>query len=176
MKIDGKEIAQEILGNIKKRIEKLRERKIIPKLAIILVGNDPASLAYVKQKELKAKEIGAKTTTLHLPNKTSQISLIKTIQQFNNDSNIHGVIVQQPLPQDINLKSITNAIDPKKDVDGFNPNSEFEMPIAMAVMKILRNLRSHLRGGASIREMAEREKSCNYRKRGDRRETYNSAI
>jgi len=137
MKIDGKQIADEILENLKKRVGELKKKKIIPKLAIILVGNDPASAAYVKQKELKVKEIGAKTTTLHLPNKTSQISLIKTIQQFNNDNSIHGIIVQQPLPQKINPEDITNAIAPKKDVDGFHPDSHFQMPIAMAVLKIL---------------------------------------
>jgi len=137
MKIDGKQIASEILENLKKRVGELKKKKIIPKLTIIILGNDPASLAYVRQKELKAKGIGIKTTILHLPDKTSQTSLLKKIQQFNNDSNIHGIIVQQPLPTDISLESIINAIELKKDVDGFHPDSHFQMPIAMAVLKIL---------------------------------------
>ncbi len=140
MKIDGKQIASEILENLKKRVGELKKKKIIPKLAIIILGNDSASAAYVKQKELKAKDIGIKTIILHLPNKTSQASLIKTIQQFNNDSNTHGIIVQQPLPQAISSKNITNAIESKKDVDGFHPDSHFQMPIAMAVLKILEKI------------------------------------
>lgn len=137
MKIDGKQIAQDILDNLKKRIEKLKKKNITPHLAIILVGCDPASVAYVRQKELKAESIGIKITTLHLPDRTSQLSLTKTIQQFNNDNNIHGIIVQQPLPAYVSLENIINAIDPKKDVDGFRPDSHFQMPITMAVLKIL---------------------------------------
>lgn len=137
MKIDGKQIADEILKGLKVRIGKLKKTKITPRLAIILVGNDPASTAYVRQKELKAKSIGIKTITLHLPDKTSQINLLKTIQQFNNGSNIHGIIVQQPLPPQIDVQKITQAIDPKKDVDGFHLDSHFQMPISMAILKIL---------------------------------------
>lgn len=141
MKIDGKQIANKILKDLKLKVIKLQEKDISPKLAIILVGEDPASAAYVRQKELKAESVGIKTTTVHLSDKISQENLLETIQQFNNDDNIHGIIVQQPLPQNVNLNSITNAIDPKKDVDGFRPDSYFQMPIAMAVFRILEELR-----------------------------------
>lgn len=141
MKIDGKQIANKILEDLKLKVIKLQEKNISPKLAIILIGDDPASTAYVKQKKIKAELIGIRTIILHLPDKTSQTSLIKTIRQFNNDSNIHGIIVQQPLPQDVNLNNVINAIDPKKDVDGFRPDSHFQMPIAMAVFRILEDLR-----------------------------------
>lgn len=137
MKIDGIQIAQEILDNLKKQIEKLKQKNITPHLAIILVGNDSASVAYVKRKEIKAKELGIKTTILHLSDKIPQTSLLKTIQQSNNDKNVHGIIVQQPLPTHINLTSVINAIDPKKDVDGFHPDSHFQTPLATAVLKIL---------------------------------------
>jgi len=137
MKIDGKQIAQDILDNLKEQIKKLKKKSILPRLAIILVGQDPASVAYVRQKELKAKAIGIKTTILHLPDKTSQASLLKTIQQFNNDNNVHGIIVQQPLPAHINSEKIVKSIEPKKDVDGFHFDSHFQMPITMAVLKIL---------------------------------------
>jgi len=137
MKIDGKEIAQEILDSLKKRTEKLKKKNITPRLAIILVGSDPASMAYVNQKKKKAKSIGVKTTILHLSDKISQVSLTKTIQRFNADNDIYGIIVQRPLPANINLEKIVNAIDPKKDVDGFHLDSHFQMPIAMAVLKIL---------------------------------------
>jgi len=137
MKIDGKEIAQEILDSLKKRTEKLKKKNITPRLAIILVGSDPASMAYVNQKKKKAKSIGVKTTILHLSDKISQVSLTKTIQRFNADNDIYGIIVQQPLPRNTNLGSVIKAIDPKKDVDGFHLDSHFQMPIAMAVLKIL---------------------------------------
>ena len=140
MKIDGKQIANEILEDLKTRIKKLREKKIIPRLAIILVGNNPASVAYVKQKELKAKTIGIKIKTLRLPNNIPQLNLTKAIHQFNNDSNIHGIIVQQPLSTGINLKSIVNAINPTKDVDGFHSDSHYQMPITMTVLKILEKI------------------------------------
>jgi len=137
MKIDGKQIAQEILDNLKKQTEKLKEKHIYPKLAIILVGNDPSSVSYINQKEIKADLIEAKTTIKHFPSDTSTAALLKAIKGFNDDDKVHGIIVQQPLPKHINLKRIVDAIDPKKDVDGFHPNSHFQMPINMAVLKIL---------------------------------------
>jgi methylenetetrahydrofolate dehydrogenase (NADP+) / methenyltetrahydrofolate cyclohydrolase len=149
MKIDGKKISQEILNSLKLQVEKLKEKNpsagsgqvIAPTLAIIIVGENPASLSYVRQKELKAKSIGIETITTNLSEKIPTKELIKTIQQFNDDDNVHGIIVQQPLPQNINLKNITNTIDPQKDVDGFHPNSKFQMPIAIAVLKILEEVR-----------------------------------
>lgn len=137
MKIDGKQITNTILEELKANVKKLQEKNITPNLAIILVGDNPASLAYVRQKDLKAKNIGIKTTILHLSNKTSQKDLIKAIEQFNDNNNVRGIIVQQPLPKNINTKTVVLAIDPKKDVDGFHPKSKFEMPIALAVLKIL---------------------------------------
>ncbi|MDP3955166.1 MAG: bifunctional methylenetetrahydrofolate dehydrogenase/methenyltetrahydrofolate cyclohydrolase, partial [bacterium] len=132
MKIDGREIAQEILDSLQKTIA--------PHLAIILVGDDPASKAYIGQKELKTKEIGAKTTTLNLSSNVSSEQLLKTIEQFNNDNNIHGIIVQRPLPAHIDDEAVTLAIDPKKDIDGLRPDSPYPMPIAEAVLKILSHL------------------------------------
>ena len=140
MKINGKQIAQHILDSLKGQIKKLKKKNITPHLAIIIAGNDPASVAYVRQKELKAKAIGIKTIIYHLPDETPQINLIKTIQRFNNDNNVHGIIVQQPLPQNINTKAVAQFIDLKKDVDGFNSESKFEMPIVMAVSEILKEI------------------------------------
>jgi methylenetetrahydrofolate dehydrogenase (NADP+)/methenyltetrahydrofolate cyclohydrolase len=137
MKIDGKQIAQSILDNLREQAGQLKKRDVFPKLAIILVGEDPASVAYVNQKVIKAEYIGAKTLVKRLSSETSTTTLLEIIQKFNNDKNIHGIIVQQPLPSKIELKKITNAIYPKKDVDGFNESSYFQMPIAMAVLKIL---------------------------------------
>lgn len=140
MKIDGKQIANKIFEELKTKAFELKKENIVPHLAIILVGDDPASVAYVNQKKLKAEEIGVKTTIIHLPSTVSKTKLIEAIQQFNNDSNVHGIIVQQPLPSQINVDSVVQAIDPAKDVDGFHPDSCFQMPIAMAVMKILEEI------------------------------------
>jgi methylenetetrahydrofolate dehydrogenase (NADP+)/methenyltetrahydrofolate cyclohydrolase len=137
MKIDGKQIAQNILNNLKKQTEKLKKKNIYPKLAIILVGDDPSSISYISQKEIKADLIGIQTVIKHFLSDTSTATLLKSIGQFNNKKDVHGIIVQQPLPKQINRESIINAIDPKKDVDGFRFDSNFQMPIVSAVLKIL---------------------------------------
>ncbi len=140
MKIDGKEIAAQILKELKTKVGKLKKKQIIPTLAIILVGNDPASVAYVGQKEKKAQSIGTKTIIKHFPSKTSQLKLIRAIQQFNKNNNIHGIIVQQPLPKKINIQTVIQTVNPRKDIDGFNPKSKFKSPISLAVMKILKKV------------------------------------
>ena len=140
MKIDGREIADKIFEELKEKTRKLRAKNIIPHLAIILIGNDSASIAYVNQKKIKGEIIGAKISIKRLSSDISEPQLLRTIKQLNNDSNIHGIIVQQPLPPRIGIAKITQAIDPKKDVDGFHKNSKFEMPIAMAVLRILEEI------------------------------------
>src|SRR3989344_325014 len=142
MKIDGKEIANRIFSQLKKRVEKLKEKNITPHLAIILIDKDPASVAYVNQKEIKGKDIGAKITVKNLSTNTTQQKLISTIEQFNNDNNVHGIIVQRPLPTSIDTNTISLAIKPNKDVDGFHPDSKFQSPIALAVLKILKEVAS----------------------------------
>lgn len=138
MKIDGKQIVNAIFEDLKTRIVKLKEKNIIPNLAIILVGNDPASVAYVNQKKLKAEFIGAKTTIFNLESGIQNSELEELIEKFNKDDSVHGIIVQQPLPPQINIEKITQAIDPQKDVDGFHANSKFNPPIAEAVLEILK--------------------------------------
>ncbi|MBI2036410.1 bifunctional 5,10-methylenetetrahydrofolate dehydrogenase/5,10-methenyltetrahydrofolate cyclohydrolase, partial [Candidatus Microgenomates bacterium] len=140
MKIDGKEIAQNILSNLKNRVEKLKKRGVTPHLVIILVGNDLASESYVKQKVQKGETIGIKVTVKNYQLSFTNYQLLETIKQFNNDNNIHGIIVQQPLPSQIDISSIINAVSPQKDVDGFHPQSKFPMPLAEAVLKILESV------------------------------------
>lgn len=137
MKIDGKEISSNISTDLKKQIEKLKKRGITPKLAIIMAGEDSNSAAYVRRKEIKAKEVGIETITKRFPSDTSQYSLLTTIQQFNKDSSIHGIIVQQPLPKEIDEKAVINAVAPEKDIDGFRKDSKYDSPIALAVNKVL---------------------------------------
>lgn len=137
MEINGKEIAASLLEALITRVETLKEKNITPSVAIILVGNDPASERYVKSKQRKAEKIGATTIRINLPNEISENELVKKIKELNNDPLIHGIIVQRPLPPHIDSNAVNNATDPKKDIDGFRADSLFLMPLAEAVFKIL---------------------------------------
>lgn len=141
MKIDGREIANGILVELKNRVQRLKEKGISPHLAIILVGDSPESKSYVEQKELKGNNIGIKISVKNLPSNTSQQDILKTIEQFNNDENVHGIIVQRPVK---NVKSsvLNNAVSPEKDVDSFNPNSPYNPPIAEASLRLLEHIYS----------------------------------
>jgi methylenetetrahydrofolate dehydrogenase (NADP+) / methenyltetrahydrofolate cyclohydrolase len=139
MKIDGKEIAAKILNSLKPQVKQLKESGIIPKLAIILIGNDVSSQAYIKQKRLKAEEIGAGIKLYHF-NEITQNKLIDLINKLNEDTKIHGIIVQRPLPEDIDKNLISRNISLEKDVDGFNDESIFSAPVALAVIEILNSI------------------------------------
>ncbi|HEN9275666.1 TPA: bifunctional methylenetetrahydrofolate dehydrogenase/methenyltetrahydrofolate cyclohydrolase [Streptococcus agalactiae] len=120
--IDGKALSQKMQAELGRKVEGLKEQHgIIPGLAVILVGDNPASQVYVRNKERSALEAGFKSETLRLSESISQEELIDIIHQYNEDKSIHGILVQLPLPQHINDKKIILAIDPKKDVDGFHP-------------------------------------------------------
>ncbi|HGK7081152.1 TPA: bifunctional methylenetetrahydrofolate dehydrogenase/methenyltetrahydrofolate cyclohydrolase [Streptococcus agalactiae] len=120
--IDGKALSQKMQAELGRKVERLKEQYgIIPGLAVILVGDNPASQVYVRNKERSALEAGFKSETLRLSESISQEELIDIIHQYNEDKSIHGILVQLPLPQHINDKKIILAIDPKKDVDGFHP-------------------------------------------------------
>ena len=120
--IDGKSIAQEIREKIKKEVEELKEKyDIVPGLVTILVGDDPASISYVKGKQKIAQALGFYSVEERLPENVSEDELIKLIDKYNKDLKIHGILVQLPLPKSINERRVINAIDPRKDVDGFHP-------------------------------------------------------
>lgn len=140
MQIDGKLIAENILSAAKVKTVQLKSRGIIPALAVILVGDNPASLSYVRQKQKAADKIGVKLTLYQFPAITV-VELKKLILKLNKDKNIHGLIVQRPLPKGVgDYQKILNLVSPKKDVDGFVPNSAFEVPVAKAVLKILESI------------------------------------
>lgn len=138
MEINGRKIAENIFEDLAKIIKKLKEKNTIPHLAIILVGNDPASKAYVRQKTLKAEAIGAKVSLYNFPINVSLQKLLLLVNKLNNNPLIHGIIVQRPLPLHIDTDKITLATNPKKDVDAFGPESKFSIPISCAVLKILK--------------------------------------
>lgn len=120
--IDGKAIAQEIREKIKKETEDLKAKYgIVPGLVTILVGDDPASISYVKGKQNVAQALGFYSVEERLPEKVSEEELLKIIDRYNKDPRIHGILVQLPLPKHINERKVINTIDPRKDVDGFHP-------------------------------------------------------
>jgi len=140
MKIDGRAIAEKILNQLKKRVAILKRRNIIPCLVVIRVGNDPATTSYIAQKEKMVNSIGGKITIYNYPNGVLEKKLLDNLQTFRKQKNIHGIIVQLPLPKHIDQEKLLLAIDPKKDIDGFHPKSDFHMPIADAVTELLEHV------------------------------------
>ena len=114
--LNGKDVAKKIRNTLKSEIEKLKKK---PNLTVILVGNNPASLIYVKNKEKYANEVGMKSEVIKLPENTTEEKLLKLIKKLNKDKKVNGILVQLPLPKQINEFNIINAISPLKDVDGF---------------------------------------------------------
>jgi methylenetetrahydrofolate dehydrogenase (NADP+) / methenyltetrahydrofolate cyclohydrolase len=119
--IDGKQIAKKKHEEISKEVEQLKRENIIPGLVVILVGNNPASRTYVKNKEKTCTNLGMNSILVELPETVSEIELLAKIEEFNVDSSIHGILIQLPLPKHINEKKVIETIVPEKDVDGFHP-------------------------------------------------------
>jgi len=119
--IDGKAIAQKIHAESKAAVEALKQSGITPGLAVVLVGDDPASRAYVRSKDKMCRELGLHSMKFELPETTAQNELIALIKKLNADPAIHGILVQSPPPSHINEAAVIEAIDPRKDVDGFHP-------------------------------------------------------
>jgi len=116
--INGKKIAENIRKDLKNKVKKLKEK---PGLAIVIVGDNPASQVYVNMKEKKCKEIGFYSKKIILPENTSEEKLLTVIDELNQDTKIHGMLVQLPLPNHISESLIIDAIIPYKDADGFHP-------------------------------------------------------
>lgn len=119
--IDGKKISAEIKDELKVKVNSLKEKGITPCLAVILVGNDPASTVYVGNKKKACEYIGIDSLSYELSEDTSEGELLSLINRLNNDEKVNGILVQLPLPKTINEKKILNAINPEKDVDAFHP-------------------------------------------------------
>ncbi|MDF2606793.1 MAG: Methylenetetrahydrofolate dehydrogenase [Bacillales bacterium] len=120
--LSGKDVAGKIRSELKQDIEKfVIENNFIPGLAVILIGNDPASSSYVRGKTRACEEVGIFSRLINLEVNVSEEELLKHISDLNKDTDIHGILVQLPLPNHINEKNIIMAIDPTKDVDGFHP-------------------------------------------------------
>jgi methylenetetrahydrofolate dehydrogenase (NADP+)/methenyltetrahydrofolate cyclohydrolase len=119
--IDGRAIAKRIREDVAERVKKLAERGIKPGLAVVLVGDDPASEVYVNSKGKATEEAGMHSLTIRLEADTSQSELLAQVEALNDNPEIHGILVQMPLPKQIDPDFIIRAVDPRKDVDGFHP-------------------------------------------------------
>jgi len=119
--IDGKSLANKVQASVTSEVEQLKQEKnIVPGLAVILIGDDPASHAYVKMKAKACEQVGFYSITHNMPDTISQDEIIATIEMMNNNPRIDGILVQLPLPQHVDTDKILEVIDPKKDVDGFH--------------------------------------------------------
>ena len=121
--LSGLEASKALYSSLESRISYLKDRGIIPGLAAVLVGNNPASEIYVKNKTKKFESLGLKTDVFRLEEKVSEDELLSLIARLNNDADFHGILVQLPLPKHIDSEKVLNAIIPTKDVDGFHPEN-----------------------------------------------------
>jgi len=158
--IDGKKIAQDILDQLKKEVSlTVSKTAPKPKLVVVIVGQNPASEIYVSNKHRTAQEIGFLSDVIKLPDSISQKDLLTQVQKLNEDKTVSGILVQLPLPKQIDEKEILLAIDPAKDVDGFHPENigklvagiETQVPCTpLGCMKILETLSHDLTGKKAV--------------------------
>ncbi|MDQ2867726.1 MAG: bifunctional methylenetetrahydrofolate dehydrogenase/methenyltetrahydrofolate cyclohydrolase FolD [Verrucomicrobiota bacterium] len=121
--IDGRAVAEKVYAELRAQIAELRSRRLAPGLAVVLVGDDPASRAYVRAKDKMCRELGLHSVKLELPATTTQEELLARVDELNRDASIHGILVQSPPPPQIDEAVIIRALDPRKDVDGFHPEN-----------------------------------------------------
>ena len=153
--LSGKEVSKQIYKSLQEKIIDLKNQNIIPGLAVVLVGENPASKIYVRSKTKIFSKLELKAKTFHLDEETSEVELVNLISKLNNDVSYHGILVQLPLPKHINSGTIINSIDPEKDVDGFHPENAGLLSIGKprfipctpkGIMKILEHYNISLNG------------------------------
>ncbi|WJP98506.1 bifunctional methylenetetrahydrofolate dehydrogenase/methenyltetrahydrofolate cyclohydrolase FolD [Macrococcus bovicus] len=153
--LDGKAIAQEYRAGLQREVEQLKEQGTTPNLTVILVGNDGASQSYVNNKKKSAEKIGMSSEIVKMDETATEEEVLAEIKRLNEDPAVHGILVQVPLPQQISEEKVLEAIDPKKDVDGFNPinigrlyaGMETFIPCTpLGIMEILKNADIDLTG------------------------------
>ena len=159
--IDGRTVAKEVNENTAERVKRLASEGIVPGLAVILVGDDPASKIYTRMKDKKAKKLGIHSVLSTYPEDIRQDELLHDIRQFNADENINGILIQEPLPKHLDGDELLNAIDPGKDVDGFHPfnvgclynNVNANYPVSCTprgIMTLLRHYQVNLDGARAV--------------------------
>ncbi len=153
--LNGKKLASKIQSEIKKEVDLFKQASITPGLAVIMIGDDAASRVYVRKKAEACKEVGIYSVVHEMPENIKEETILNTIKLMNENSNINGILVQLPLPSHINQTKILEAIDPKKDVDGFHPfnigrlvlNLDSFVPCTpLGIMKIFEEYKIDLEG------------------------------
>jgi len=138
MIIDGKKLALDKLTKLKIRVARLKAKNITPKLAIILMGSNEASNIYVRQKGIKAKEIGAQTQLFHFKKNVTNKKIEALVKKLDKNPKIHGIILQRPAPIDIEVDRLNALVSPIKEIDGFGPKPKYRVPVAQAVILMLK--------------------------------------
>lgn len=158
-RIDGKAIAAQVRGEVKARIEAAAARGVTPGLAVVLVGDDPASHVYVRGKHKAAAEVGVTSFDHRLPAETTHQQLLGLVRELGEDSRVHGILVQLPLPRQIDATAILDAIPPEKDVDGFHPHNigllaqnrpRFVAATPKGCMRLLKEAGAELAGAQAV--------------------------
>ncbi len=160
MIIDGKAVAQQVRDEVRVETERLgRDHGVVPGLGVVLVGDDPASRIYVRNKEKACAEVGIRSVELLLPASVSEAELVETIVRFNEDPTIHGILVQLPLPDHVRSDRILETVSPEKDVDGFHPVNQgrllsggtgFQPCTPLGIMRMLDSTDCHLKGKNAV--------------------------
>lgn len=119
--IDGRAVAEKVYAELRNEIDALKSRDLTPGLAVVLVGDNPASRAYVRAKDKMCRDLGLHSVKLELPATTTQEELLARVEELNHDQTIHGILVQSPPPKHIDEAAVIRALNPRKDVDGFHP-------------------------------------------------------
>lgn len=157
--ISGKELAKELRENMKEEINLLKQRGITPHLTVILIGNDPASHSYVNGKKKASEEVGISSEIIKFDATITEDELLDKIQELNKDPNVHGILVQLPLPEHIDEQKVIETIDPQKDVDGFHPINVGRMMIGQntflpctpfGILKMLQSINIDLNGKHAV--------------------------
>jgi len=149
--LNGKKLAKEIEKRLKRRVFLLKKRtETIPCLAIILVGADHASEVYVKLKLAACERIGIKTKVFHLPKSAQTDEVVSTVEKLNQDTSVHGILIQHPLPKQINEEKCFRAINPSKDVDGLNPISNFYCATPLGIITLLKHYHLKILGKEAV--------------------------
>jgi methylenetetrahydrofolate dehydrogenase (NADP+)/methenyltetrahydrofolate cyclohydrolase len=127
--IDGRAIAEKVYTDLRRQIAELKSKGVTPGLAVILVGDNPASRAYVRSKDKMCRDLGLYSLKLELPASTKQAELLASVEELNCNPSVHGILVQSPPPEQIDEVAVVRSLDPRKDVDGFHPENVAKLVI-----------------------------------------------
>lgn len=157
--IDGRAVAEKVYAELRQELSELKSHGVTPGLAVVLVGDNPASRAYVRAKDKTCRQLGLHSIKLELPATTTQVEVLARVDELNRDKSIHGILVQSPPPKQIDESAVVRAIDPRKDVDGFHPlnvaklamgdESGFTPCTPLGCLRLLRETNLPL-GGANV--------------------------